>query len=363
MIKHIAVLTSLIVSLSNAQQTTETFGGGPNQFNIEFVTIGNPGNKADASSGSYGPNGRNVGGVSYAYKIGKYEISREAIEKANSSAGLQLSLDMRTNWGNHRANQAATGLDWYCALRFVNYLNQSQGYLPAYKFSSSPGENGYYPAKGITSWNPSDAGYDPSNPLRNKGAKYFLPSADEWHKAAYYDPNKSGGGYWKYPTASDTAPIPVEGGTGQNTAVYGQEVGPADINNAGGLSPYGTMAQGGNVWEYQETIEDFSNIIIDTNTSYLIKKGWRGGAFDHYSDVWTFDSGRQDFTSLIRDYSGFRVASLVSDPQRYIVTLVTKYSPDLKNWFPFVTNQITTFNDKEFYRVDIQSITNIPSSP
>jgi len=123
------------------------------------------------------------------------------------------------------------------------------------------------------------------------------------------------------------------------------------------------MAQGGNVWEYQETIEDFSNIIIDTNTSYLIKKGWRGGAFDHYSDAWTFDSGRQDFTSLIRDYSGFRVASLVSDPQRYIVTLVTKYSPDLKNWFPFVTNQITTFNDKEFYRVDIQSITNIPSSP
>jgi sulfatase modifying factor 1 len=84
-------------------------------------------------------------------------------------------------------------------------------------------------------------------------ADYFLPSVDEWYKGAYYDPNKGGrgvGGYWKYPTGSDAPPTPVSGGTDPNTAVYNQWFDkqyrdPADVNNAGGLSPYGTMAHGG----------------------------------------------------------------------------------------------------------------------
>jgi formylglycine-generating enzyme required for sulfatase activity len=47
----------------------------------------------------------------------------------------------------------------------------------------------------------------------------------------------------------------VAEGTDAGSAVYGQswDQGPADFNNAGGLSPYGTMAQGGNMWEWTET--------------------------------------------------------------------------------------------------------------
>ena len=61
------------------------------------------------------------------------------------------------------------------------------------------------------------------NLYRHKDAKYFLPSEDEWYKAAYYDPNKGGagvGGYWDYATGSDSAPTAVASGTGAGTAVY-----------------------------------------------------------------------------------------------------------------------------------------------
>jgi len=79
---------------------------------------------------------------------------------------------------------------------------------------------------------------------------YFLPSVDEWYKAAYYDP--TGGAYYDYPTGSNTAPTPVASGTAAGTAVYSGQVGPANITLAGGLSPYGTMGQGGNVYEWDE---------------------------------------------------------------------------------------------------------------
>ena len=72
---------------------------------------------------------------------------------------------------------------------------------------------------------------------------------DEWFKAAYYDPTANGGvgSYWRLPTGSNSAPVP--GGTAEGTAVYNQpsSQGPADIDNAGGLSPYGIMGMGGNV--------------------------------------------------------------------------------------------------------------------
>ena len=50
----------------------------------------------------------------------------------------------------------------------------------------------------------------------------------------------------------------VASGVAAGTAVYNQP-GPADIFLAGGLSPYGTMAQGGNADEWEETELDLVN--------------------------------------------------------------------------------------------------------
>ena len=81
----------------------------------------------------------------------------------------------------------------------------------------------------------------------------MLPSYNEWYKAAYYNPNDST--YYNFTNGSNTAPTAVASGTAANTAVYSQPFGqgPADVDQAGGLSPYGVMGLGGNVWEWQES--------------------------------------------------------------------------------------------------------------
>ena len=60
----------------------DTFGT-LNPFEIEFVTVGNPGNAAD-NTGNPNPAGK----VDYSYRIGKFEISEAMIDSANSNGGL-----------------------------------------------------------------------------------------------------------------------------------------------------------------------------------------------------------------------------------------------------------------------------------
>jgi len=122
-------------------------------------------------------------------------------------------------------------------------------------------------------WTLGDAGYDSNNPFRDSRAQFFLPSEDEWYRAAFYDP--SGSVYFDFPTGSDTAPVTTSGGTAAGTAVYRDGVnpnplGPADITNAGGLSPFGTMGQGGNVWEWIESAADQVN---DTADEFRVIRG------------------------------------------------------------------------------------------
>jgi sulfatase modifying factor 1 len=240
----------------------DTFGSNANKFDIEFVTIGDPGNTAD-SGGDPDP----AGAVDYSYRIGKFEISEDMIAKANAEGGLDITKDTRS------PNKPATSITWNEAARFVNWLNTSTGSPPAYKFANQPGEIGYSANANIQLWSIGDAGYDPNNLYRNSLARYFLPSAHEWYKAAYYDPTS--GNYYNYPTGSNTAPTDVPFGTADDTAVYDQPfaAGPADITLAGGLSPYGTMGQGGNVYEWEET--DF-DLVNDSSSS---ARGNRGGGW------------------------------------------------------------------------------------
>ena len=217
--------------LSTAAAQADIFGSGANQFAIEFVTIGDPDNPGDTSGEPY-----RAGKVEYAYRIGTYEVSEDMINKANALAGLDISHDGRG------ANKPATSISWFEAARFVNWLNTSTGNVTAYKFDL----NGDFQL-----WNPGDDGYDAANRYRNSLARYVLPSSDEWFKAAYYDPNENL--YFDFPTGSDSPPVPVASGTSSGTAIYGGQMEPADVTLAGGLSVYGTMGQGGNVWEWEET--------------------------------------------------------------------------------------------------------------
>jgi formylglycine-generating enzyme required for sulfatase activity len=284
---------------AQAQTITQTFGSGANQFQMDFVTIGNPGNTAD-TTGFPNPAGR----VNYVYNIGKYEVSRGMIEKANAAGGLGITLQDMTSYGGNGVNRPAAGISWNEAARFVNYLNTSKGYQAAYNFTTS-GANA-----DITLWGAGQ--YSGSNQFRHKDAYYFLPSMDEWYKAAYGSPS---GTWYDYPTGSNSAPSAVASGT--SGAVYNGQSRPADITNAGGLSAWGTMAQGGNVWEWNESASDGSN------NNPMEGRELRGGSwFDGFSDDMAASEPIGTVAPSNESNSfGFRVAS-VPEPSCGLLVLL-----------------------------------------
>ena len=249
----LGLLLGWVVS-GRAQTLIETFGSGTNQFSIEFVTVGNPGNAAD-TTGAPNP----AGAVNYTYRIGKYEISRNFAQMGITAGSLGLTYN-----SSYGAVGPVIGFSWNEAARFVNWLNTSKGYQAAYKFTTG-GSN-----DNIALWGAGE--YNGNNQFRHKDAVYFLPSIDEWYKAAYYDPtrNAGAGGYWDYATQSNTAPSAVASGTTAGTAVYGA-FSFTDVTTAGGLSYYGTMAQNGNAWDLLETAKD------GVNNDPTESRGIRGG--------------------------------------------------------------------------------------
>jgi formylglycine-generating enzyme len=266
--------------------SADSFGTGPNSFDIKFVSIGNPGNSGDPTGSP-----SMVGAVNYPYRIATYEISQDAIDKANAASTANgTPLNITTNeLESPEPNDPATYISWDEAARFVNWLNTSCGYPPAYR--------------GLASWVGTE-GFDPSNPYRNSLAKYFLPTEDEWYKAAYYDPSTQI--YYDHATGSDIAPLSVSVGTDPSTAIYDFDwtadslFGYADVTQAGGLSPYGTMGQGGNVWEYMETGEE------RTDGLYRFSRG--GGYLSSAAQISSSSNVSVFYTVSI--VGGFRVASI-----------------------------------------------------
>ena len=288
-----------VLALTVTTARADSFGTGLNTFTLDFVNIGNAGNVNDAAFDNTPPGYSSpYGGVGYEYRMGTYEISEDMIAKANTLGGLLITKDTRG------VNKAATNVGWNEAARFVNWLNVSSGYAPAYNFAVQPGGEGYTGNEDLVLWTPSNGGYDASNLYRNSSARYVLPSEHEWYKAAYY--SGSGALYFDYATGSDVIPTAVASGTGAGTAVFdgGGATVPADITQAGGLSAYGTMGQNGNVGEWHESAFDGTN---NLTTEFRAR---RGGSWD---------SSESNLRSSIRDANspttglnniGFRVASV-----------------------------------------------------
>lgn len=169
-----APLCALLLA-NSASAAIVSFGSGLNQFNMDFVPIGSPGNAADRT-GDPNP----AGAVGYTYDLGKFEVSEDMITKFNASQGLTITKDARGT------NKPAARVSWNEAARFTNWLNTSTGGFAAYKFTTA-GVN-----DNIALWTPAETlDYDAANPFRSLRANYVLPNFNEWYKAAYYDPHQS----------------------------------------------------------------------------------------------------------------------------------------------------------------------------
>jgi sulfatase modifying factor 1 len=274
----------------------DSFGSGVNSFTIDFVAIGNPGNPPDAN-----PNP--AGAVPYSYRIGKYEISEQMIEKANALGSLGITKDSRG------ADFPATSVSWYEAAQLVNWLNTSKGHSPAYKFDS---------AGVFQLWLPTDPGCDATNLFRNKQAKYFLPSTNEWHKAAYFDPVL--GVYYDYPTGSDSVPDGVDFiGDAVFDSVFfdgASKPDPNDIFNVGISSPSGAFGLGGNVFEWDETAFDRTNDLQNE------QRRASGGSWQSQEFVFQASNTLGGTAPGFQGLSvGFRISSVVPEPASSLLLL------------------------------------------
>ena len=292
-----------VLVLSGAMAEADTFGTGANGFTLDFVPIGNAGNGNDAGAGG-GSYSSPYGGVAYDYRMGVNEISQTAINAAVAGGLTGMPA------GSWSGNQPSASITWFQAAAFTNWLNTSTGHVAAYQLNAGLTE--------LTLWSSGEAWQvGGENLYRNKDAYYFLTSENEWYKAAYQKNDGVTANYWKYATGSNSAPTAVGSGTVAGTAVYNGVVSaPASVFSDGGLSPYGTMGQGGNVWEW---IETSGNGINDSLSEDNVFRGgeWNStGAFLRNSYI-----GAAPPTDSSANL-GFRVAS-VPEPSAVVLMIST----------------------------------------
>jgi|APTNR8051073442_1049403.scaffolds.fasta_scaffold20866_2 sulfatase modifying factor 1 len=314
--KQIATLKAQLTAATVVPPTPASF--------VEMVTVGNVGNGTDA--GNTGE-ASVYGAVPYEFKIGKTEVTLAQytaflnVVAATDAYGL-YHVNMETDdniKGILRSGSSGsfsytvmgdgtrpvTYVSWFDAARFCNWLHNGR---PTGLQATATTERGAYTLDGATT-----GGLTIS---RNPGAKFWIPSEDEWYKAAYHQPTDPGGdgdNYWRYPTRSNTKPGNAIGILANQanllTSVYSvtQVVGynasqnylTAAVSFPGSASFYGTFDQGGNVFEWNDAV---------ITASY---RGLRGGSWsgDSGGDYLQSSSRFQNNPDSERNTIGFRVAS------------------------------------------------------
>ena len=264
------------------------------QISVEYVTVGNPGNADDAHIDLWG---NTYGAVPYTFRIGKCEVmaaqycaflNAVAADDSHSlydpdmarghtvyESGCRIQRDgepgsytysVSSDWANRPVNFVS----FWDACRFANWLHNGQ---PTGPQDSNSTEDGAYTLNGYI-------GDDGREIARNPDARVWIPSADEWYKAAYHKNDGVTNHYWDYPTATNHEPnndvIEPDPGNNANTHIqqtndytlgrpyWRTEV--AEFENS--ESPYGTYDQAGNMREWLDILMDW-----DGSTSIRMQHG------------------------------------------------------------------------------------------
>jgi formylglycine-generating enzyme len=210
--------------------------------------------------------------------------------------------------GVSNANRPITYVSWFDAARFANWMENGQG-------SGSTETGACTLVGGQTSG---------TAPAKNPGAAFYIPTENEWYKAAYYSPVKGGvgsPGYYAYATQSDSAPGNIIG-SGTNQANWRTGAGysvtqsvttsPSQnyLTDVGAFTSsesfYGTFDQSGNVYNWI----DLDGV---AGSSGLL----RGGYWGDQASFALSSSDNFNVFDLSSEYAftGFRLASPVAVPE------------------------------------------------
>jgi formylglycine-generating enzyme required for sulfatase activity len=307
---------------------------------IELVEIGDAGNLPDQNG---------YGAVAYPFSIGRTEVTvsqyanflnavarfippddlnyahieslwNRDMRGGKSKAGPQIErIEQSKGVYSYQvfdgaSDQAIANVSWFQAARFTNWLHN--GMPSSTAPTLDPGtETGAYLLNGQLSgiFN------------RELGAKFWIPTEDEWYKAAYYDPTKEGQPYWRYPTSSDTLPALDRSNISEATnaanynAITFDELKLLDVGSfPQSKSYYGTLDQAGGLWEWNDSIT--LNAAGIANSRGVRGGSWSLGLLNPGKEV------RRDYTpDETDDDTGFRIAS--SEPGLQLESVRAPLSP------------------------------------
>ena len=296
------------------------FGSISNAEAIQWVTVGDPGNAADTNPAGYGA-------VSTAFQIMKYEFTNQqyadflnsvahtdtySLYNANMGSNARGGITQSGTSGSYTyavktnmSDKPVNYVSWFDAARVANWLMNGAT-------SSSSTETGAYTLVG--------GQISGTAPAVNDGASFYIPTENQWYKAAFYKGGNTNAGYWDYPTQSDADPNPVTSGTTgigpgnsgnsanySRAAIWNDTVGNVtSVGTNGGPSAYGAFDMGGNVIEWN-----------DLNGTADSLRGLRGGDWNASSSV-SLSSSSRFANDPSYDYGGvfgFRLASPTPVPE------------------------------------------------
>ncbi len=330
---------------------------------IEFVTIRPPA----VGTGGYAPipgpgsDGRtNFGTVTQPYRIARTELTSDSYLDFLNSLGqmpendpalqraLQVGGSNTISWQGLRDRSypgpgfrfylpnpetdrriPILSINWRWSAVFCNWLHHGRTTNPQHLLSG---------AYDITTFGDVQTGpgtgYITDQLTRSPGARFWIPSQAEWLTAAHFDPSKTSpgsGGWWAFPTSSDTAPV-----VGLPTTPGAQTSAGASIGNSLSVgsyptvqSPWGLLDTSGSGTEWVEDAigppggQPVVRLFDGTSINW---QGW--GAFESWERPQHF---WQDGAGLASYQQTLRIAAAIPSPSTAGLVLIVSMAASLRS--------------------------------